>query len=161
MKCQLCGGPTATARENVHYAASGLPYVTLVGVKVTRCSNCGAFGVDIPSVEELHRTLAVAVVTKRARLVPVEVRFLRKWLGWSGVECAAHMGVTSETVSRWEAGSLGVGASADRLLRLMVVNRAPVQDYSLESLKTIGDSTSRPFRLAVKADRKGWRLVAT
>jgi len=160
MNCEQCGGPTTTARENFHYSASGLPNVTLIGVQVTRCPKCGAFEVDIPRIEELHRTIAGEVVTKRAPLTPAEIRFLRKWLGWAGVDFAAHMGVTPETVSRWETGSLGVGASADRLLRMMVVNRAPVQDYSLEMLKAIDESASTPFRLGVEADEKGWHAVA-
>ncbi|MCU0229744.1 MAG: helix-turn-helix domain-containing protein [Acidobacteria bacterium] len=57
---------------------------------------------------------------------------MRKGLRWSGVDIAAHMGVTPKTVSRWENGSLGMGAAADRLIRLMIVAQAPVQDYSLE-----------------------------
>ena len=160
MNCEQCGGPTTTARENFHYSASGLPNVTLIGVQVTRCPKCGAFEVDIPRIEELHRTIAGEVVTKRAPLTPAEIRFLRKWLGWAGVDFAAHMGVTPETVSRWETGNFGVGASADRLLRMMVVNRAPVQDYSLEMLKAIDESASTPFRLGVEADEKGWHAVA-
>ena len=160
MNCEQCGGPTTTARENFHYSASGLPNVTLIGVQVTRCPKCGAFEVDIPRIEELHRTIAGEVVTKRAPLTPAEIRFLRKWLGWAGVDFAAHMGVTPETVSRWETGNLRVGASADRLLRMMVVNRAPVQDYSLEMLKAIDESASTPFRLGVEADEKGWHAVA-
>ena len=160
MTCEQCGGLTTTARENFHYTASGLPNVTLVGVLVTRCPKCGAFEVEIPRIEELHRTIARAVVMKSAPLTPGEVRFLRKWLGWSGVDFAAHMGVTPETVSRWETGSLGMGAAADRLIRLMIVTQAPVQDYSLELLKAIDEKATAPFRLGVEADEKGWHAVA-
>lgn len=160
MNCDQCGGPTTTARENFRYAASGLPNVTLVGVQVTRCPNCGAFEVEIPKIEELHRTIARAVVKKPAPLSPEEVRFLRKWIGWSGVDFASHMGVAPETVSRWETGALKMGASADRLLRLMIVNRAPVEDYSLEMLKAIDESVSAPFLLGVEADALGWHPVA-
>jgi len=160
MSCEQCGGPTTTARENFHYTASGLPNVTLLGVEVTRCPTCGAFEVDIPRIEELHRTIAGAVVTKRAPLTAAEIRFLRKWLGWSGVDFAAHMGVAPETVSRWEKGSLGMGAAADRLLRMMVVNKAPVEDYSLEMLKAIDESAPATFRLGVQADEHGWHAVA-
>jgi len=160
MICDECGGPTMTARENFLYAASGLPNVTLVGVLVTRCPKCGAFEVEIPRIEELHRTIARAIVTKPAPLTPAEIRFLRKWLGWSGVDFAAHMGVTPETVSRWETGNLGMGAAADRLVRLMIVNQAPVQNFSLELLKAIDEKASVPFRLGVEADDKGWHSVA-
>ncbi|MBZ5637306.1 MAG: helix-turn-helix domain-containing protein [Acidobacteriia bacterium] len=160
MTCEECGGPTTTVRENFHYTASGLPNVTLVGVLVARCPKCGAFEVEIPRIEELHRTIAGAVVTKPAPLTPAEIRFLRKWLGWSGVDFAAHMGVTPETVSRWENSNLGIGAAADRLLRLMIVNQVPVQDYSLEMLKAIDEESAVLFRLGVEADEKGWHAVA-
>ena len=70
------------------------------------------------------------------------------------------MGVAPETVSRWEKGSLGVGAAADRLLRMMVVNKAPVEDYSLEMLKAIDESAPATFRLGVRADERGWHAVA-
>ena len=32
--------------------------------------------------EDLHRAIAGAIVSKRARLMPAEIRFLRKLLGW-------------------------------------------------------------------------------
>lgn len=160
MRCEQCGGRTKTTRENFRYTASGLPNVTLVGVSVTRCPKCGAFEVEIPRVEELHRTIARAVVKKPAPLTPEEVRFLRKWMGWSGVDFASHMGITPETVSRWENGNLKMGAAADRLVRLMVVNRAPVEDYSLDMLKAIDERASAPFLLGVEADAKGWHAVA-
>lgn len=160
MNCDQCGGPMNTTRENFLYTASGLANVTLVGVQVTRCPKCGAFEVEIPKIEELHRTIARAVVKKSAPLVPDEIRFLRKWMGWSGVDFAAHTGVTPETVSRWENGNLKMGAAADRLLRLMVVTRAPVEEYSLELLMEIDEAVSAPFRLGVEADAKGWHPVA-
>ena len=69
-------------------------------------------------------------------------------------------GVAPETVSRWEKGSLSMGAAADRLLRLMVVNKAPVEDYSLEMLKAIDESAPATFRLGVQADESGWHAVA-
>ncbi len=160
MTCGQCAGEMKTDRENFLYAASGLPSVTLVGVEVSRCPRCGEFEVAIPRIEELHRTIARAVVRKPAPLSPAEIRFLRKWLGWSGIDFAEHIGVAPETVSRWENGATAMGAAADRALRLMVVTQAPVQDYSLDLLKTIDEKQSAPFRLGVRADETGWHAVA-
>ena len=61
---------------------------------------CGEHEVAIPRIEDLHRTIAQAVIAKRERLTPAEIRFLRKFLGWSGADFAAHVGTTPETVSR-------------------------------------------------------------
>jgi len=94
-------------------------------VEVDRCPKCGAVEIVIPRIEELHRALALAILRKRGRLAAPEVRFLRKYLGWSGADFAKHMGVDAATVSRWENEEQPMGPVADRLLRLMVVTREP------------------------------------
>jgi putative zinc finger/helix-turn-helix YgiT family protein len=149
-----------TARENFKYVASGLPYITLVNVEVSRCSACGEFEVTIPYIEDLHRTIAYAVAAKKARLAPEEIRYLRKWLGWSQTDFAAHAGVDPATVSRWENDSVAMGGSAERLLRLLVTTREPVQKYSLDILKQIDDKKTPPIRLGVQAEAGGWRVAA-
>jgi putative zinc finger/helix-turn-helix YgiT family protein len=156
MKCDECGEPMTSARENYSYTASGLPYVTLVGVEVRRCKACGEHEVVIPKIELLHRTIALLIVGKKTRLTAAEVRFLRKYLGWSGVDFAKHMGVTPESVSRWENDREQMGPVADRLLRLMVVTRSPVSDYELDTLADLEDE-SAPLRLRVEPARNGWR----
>jgi putative zinc finger/helix-turn-helix YgiT family protein len=155
MNCPDCNQPMTSADENYGYAASGLPYVTLVGVEVRRCAACGEHEVVIPKIEQLHRTIAMAVVEKRSRLTAAEIRFLRKYLGWSGVDFARHMGVTAESVSRWENDREQMAAVADRLLRLMVVTQAPVSDYSLDALVDL-DEKSAPVRLRVAPKKGGW-----
>jgi putative zinc finger/helix-turn-helix YgiT family protein len=146
-----------SARENFSYKASGLP-VTLVDVEVRRCKECGEFEVVIPRVDDLHRTIARAVIAKRSRLTPAEIRFLRTRLGWSGTDFARHMGVKAETVSRWENGHDQMSPSADRLLRLMVVTRQPVSDYSLDSLVNV-DAAAKPTKVRAKVSKEGWEAA--
>jgi putative transcriptional regulator len=137
MTCVQCGARMETRRENVRYDLVGLPNVTLVGVKVARCPECGEHETIIPNLEGLHRALASAVIRKPTALTGDEIRFLRKFLGWSGVDFARHIGATPETVSRWERGSAVMSSSADRLLRLMVVTGTRISDYSLEMLQSL------------------------
>lgn len=161
MKCVVCGATMKTSRENVRYAACGLPHVTLRNVEVSRCPQCGEEEVAIPRIEALHKAIAQALITKSFRLDAAEIRYLRKYLGWSGVDFADHMGTTRETVSRWENGTAQIGPQADRLLRLMVVTKAPVSDYSLETLKAISAAKSSPaLRLGLKVERDGWYAEA-
>jgi putative zinc finger/helix-turn-helix YgiT family protein len=155
MKCPDCNEPMTVTQENYSYEGSGLPYVTLVGVEVRRCAACGEHEVVIPKIEQLHRTMAMAVIEKRTRLTAAEIRFLRKYLGWSGVDFARHMGVTPESVSRWENEREQMTAVADRLLRLMVVTKTPVSDYSLDALLDL-DEKQTPVRLRVAPKRGGW-----
>jgi putative zinc finger/helix-turn-helix YgiT family protein len=133
----------------------GLPGVRLQ-TTVARCSKCGANEVKIPNIEGLHRAIARMVIAKDARLSGAEVRFLRKVLGWSGSDFAAHMGATPETVSRWETDTAPIGPQADRLLRLMVMTSDPVADYrKLDLLKAVAKAKPAVVRLIAKADNKG------
>ena len=109
-----------TKRENYRYEAVGLSGITLQGVEVSRCGKCGEYEVAIPRIEDLHRAIAEAVISKKDRLTAAEIRFLRKHLGWTGAEFAAHFGAARETVSRWENGTSPMGSTAERLLRMVV-----------------------------------------
>lgn len=158
MKCLKCGGGLRSRREALPYRACGLPHVRLVGVEVRRCRECGRREVAIPHVEKLHRALADAVVRKPSRLTAEEVRFLRKSLGWSGQDFARHMGVSPETVSRWENGREPIGPTADRLLRLMVAAGRPLDRYDVGALAAIRTRPS-PVRLRLAPSRADWRAA--
>jgi putative zinc finger/helix-turn-helix YgiT family protein len=149
--------------ENHRYTESGLPNVVLVGVEVRRCRNCGESMVAIPHIEELHRALAMTLIRQTGRLAPSEIRFLRKWLGWSGVDFASHMGVAPETVSRWESmeNPKPMGGTAERLLRLAVAHGQPIDQYPIGMLLEINDEqTSNAPLLAMKPERAGWAPTA-
>jgi len=161
MACPACGGTSIKAtRENFRYDAVGLPRVTLASVEVSRCLRCGEYEVAIPQIGDLHRAIAGVVIAKRERLTPAEIRFLRKFLGWSGSDFAAHIGSAPETVSRWENGSAPMGVTADRLLRLMVAPRVPGADFSLATLRVIAREPPRPVRLRVELADGRWRAQA-
>jgi putative zinc finger/helix-turn-helix YgiT family protein len=155
MKCIECGDKVTTSRENFRHEALGLP-VTLVGVEVSRCAACGLSEVSIPALEGLHRTIAVTLVTKTARLCGPEIRFLRKQLGWSGAELAEHLGITRETVSRWEQGSAPIGATADRLLRATFA-LATGLSLSTETLREIARDEPVPFAPRFRHQSIGWK----
>ena len=161
MKCLVCGATMKTTRENVRYAACGLPHVTLRNMEVSRCPQCGEEEIAIPRIEALHKAIAQALITKPFRLDAAEIRYLRKYLGWSGADFAEHMGTSRETISRWENGTVPIGPQADRLLRLMVVTKAPVSDYSLDTLKVISvEKPSHSLRIGLKVERGGWYAEA-
>ena len=160
MKCPQCGHPMNTGRENYLYKESGLPNVTLVGIEVSRCPSCGEHEAVIPRIEQLHRVIGTAIARKRPGLTPAEIRFLRKCLGWSGAEFSAHMGVSAETVSRWENGSATMGSAAERLLRLATLTREPAADYSLGLLKDMARTEPVAQRLQVRVEKGRWSAEA-
>lgn len=154
--CFECGTRMRMKRENYKYDASGLPGVTLRAIPVARCPHCHEVEVHIPNIEGLHRALALAIARKTERLTAEEIRFLRKYLGLSGVDFAQHLGVAPETVSRWEQGKTAMGTTADRLVRMLALTREPVSHYPLEMLKCVAQTDPKPLRLDLKPGDGGW-----
>jgi putative zinc finger/helix-turn-helix YgiT family protein len=149
-----------TQRETYLYSESGLPNVVLANVEVRRCQECGAHELVLQNVAELHRAIAHAVIQKPASLSGAEIRFLRTYLGWSGADFAAHMGFDPSTVSKWENDKDGIGPSSDRVLRLMILHRAPVENYSLDELMKIENRRAPPWEVKLRPKNRGWELTA-
>ena len=112
--------------------------MTLVGVELRTCPECGEREVAIPRVEMLHRMIARNIIKSQAVLSPEEIRYLRKWLGYSSTDFALVMGVRPETVSRWENtdAAFPMASTADKLLRVLVATREPVDKYPIDLLRT-------------------------
>jgi len=149
-----------SGRENYLYRESGLTHVTLVGIEVTRCARCGEHEAVIPKIQQLHEAIAAALSRKAARLLPEEVRFLRKHLGWSGGDFAAHLGVSRETVSRWETGAAAMGPIAERLLRLATATREPGMTDNLSMLRHVGRGRPAPGSLQIVLKKGAWNAKA-
>lgn len=156
--CISCGATMTSGREKYRYVESGLPNVTLVNVEILRCPKCGEFELVIPKMAQLHRFIAGVLANKTERLTNHEVRFLRKHIGWSGVDFARSFGVTPETVSRWESGAQSMNSMAERLLRILSMDREPIRDYSiLEKLGSESPRKPRPIHVAMERE---WALAA-
>jgi putative zinc finger/helix-turn-helix YgiT family protein len=149
-----------SGRENYLYRESGLARVTLLGIEVGRCPRCGEHEALIPNILGLHEAIAAALARKTARLLPEEVRFLRKQLGWSGGDFAAHLGVSRETVSRWETGAAAMGTVAERLLRLATATRGPGTTDSLSMLREVGRGRPAHASLLVALKKGAWSAQA-
>jgi putative zinc finger/helix-turn-helix YgiT family protein len=149
-----------THTEDYKYDWCGLPDVTLRSVTIDRCLRCGEEEVSIPSVESLHRVLAHAVASKPSRLSPPEVRFLRKYLGLSGINFARRLGVTQESVSRWENGHEQMTAPTEKLIRLLVEFSHPVADYSVEALDNISANVGQ-LQLLAESRQGAWMTSTT
>jgi putative zinc finger/helix-turn-helix YgiT family protein len=160
MKCESCGAQTKSGRENYRYTECGLDSVTLMNVEVRRCPECGDYEVDIPRMEELHCLIAQEVASKGPRLTAQEIRFLRKYLGFSGVDFAATLDVTPETVSRWEGGKKQMSPISERALRLMVFVRSPIEEYPLERLAEVAQGEAIPLRMRLRESRSKWKAEA-
>ena len=150
----------STRQENYRYEESGLRYVTLMGVQVSRCAECGNYEVSIPKLEGLHRLIAKTLIEKLTRFTGAEIRFLRKSLGLSAADFARRMGVTIETVSRWEHDAVAIGPQADRLLRLLVAQGRLAMHYPEEKLAQINTKKASETKLGMRLEDEEWAVVA-
>ena len=159
-KCNECGGQVEQSIGTYLYDAEGLK-VTLQEVPVTRCDGCGGTGVVIRGIAKLNRAIASAIIREPGRLLPAEVKFLRKSLGWSGNDLALNLGVDAATVSRWENGHDPIGPQADRLIRAMVVLESPIPDYAAHNLRNVTKAKREPAPMRfARSKSKSWGIVA-
>lgn len=114
-----CGGTMEGRKGGYKYTESGLDSVVLKDILVFHCPKCNAVVPEIPAVGILHRVLALKIILKRAFLTGDELRFLRKFCGYSVAEFAEIMGSSKAVVCRWETSEHGAGT--DRIVRLLVL----------------------------------------
>jgi putative zinc finger/helix-turn-helix YgiT family protein len=157
--CLQCGTAMKVRRENYSSDLFGVP-VTLVGVRMYRCPNCGEFEVEIPNPEGLHAVIARHLIGKRARLTGREIRFLRKYLDYSSSDFASTIGVTPETISRWEKDKERIGPAADRLLRMFILYTKSGENYPIANFAKISSHISAPMQFGVKSANNEWREAA-
>lgn len=122
MKCDRCGKTTITKKRQMYqYVESGLDNLYLENIEVRVCKSCGDRFPRIPRINELHDTVARAIVLQPYPLSGKDIRFLRQHLGLKAREWAALMPVDVTTLSRWESGEQKIGPQSDSLIRLLYI----------------------------------------
>ena len=117
-------------------------------------------GVAIDDVDGLHRAIARRLVHARRPLAGKEVRFLRKELDLAQEGLAALLGCTGQTVARWEKGETAIPGAADRLVRLLYLEREEGRPRIQELLEALAEEdASRAERQLFEAEH-GWRPAA-
>lgn len=126
---------TMKSESTVHkYKECGLDNVILHGVKVNKCEACGELYFNFGNVDKLHSLIASSLIKKADPLSGKEIRFLRKFLGFSGAVFAKLVGYEVEHLSRIENGKTSVQETFDRLVRALVMERLPEREYMLQDL---------------------------
>jgi transcriptional regulator with XRE-family HTH domain len=102
---------------SVPYPECGLDNVMLTKVPIWECVN-GHRDVQIPAVDGLHLVLAQVVVGQPWPLKGQDIRFLRKYLGYSARQFSERLGLHYTTLSRMENGHDRIERDKDALIRL-------------------------------------------
>lgn len=145
----------------VLYKACGLENVFLRGGYTTRELN-GECYMAVQDAEDLHRAIAEYLVLHQKNLVGREVRFLRKHLGVSQAELADCLGVSDQSVARYEKSDEPMIGPGDRLLRLLVLAKlhgGPVMVAEVIRSIRQSDSTNKDS-LVLERGEEGWKIAA-
>lgn len=152
-KCVLCGHTGLDRRiEQINFNQ-----VALVEGVVYQCPSCHERFDGFERVEELSKAVAHHIARQVERLTPAEIRYLRKYLGYSSVDFASFLGVTPETVSRWESevNPKPMKLATEKLLRYMALNDRPITDYGLDRA---GSSTAKPAVPLFRTLKGAWAV---
>ena len=154
MTCEVCNTKLVerivTLDSPYHYTISGLSDVFLTGIIVRRCIHCATESPIIPRIAELHKVIAESLADKPGLLTSEEVRYLRKYAGFSSKRFAVLIKVSASHLSRFENGSYKrLGAPSDKLARAVAMS-ASGEQYVQRVLMQVADDLIK----AQKAARK-------
>jgi len=105
-----------------HYRACGLDNVYLRSGYEQKIVG-GETYTAVQDADELHTAIAEHLVLRRKLLRGQEVRFLRKFLGWTQADAGDALGVSDQSVARYEKDQVALEGSTDRLFRLYVLGK--------------------------------------
>jgi DNA-binding transcriptional regulator YiaG len=125
----------------------GIPVILIDAAYVAQSGDSS--GVVVPDVAGLEASMAIARVMDDFKLGGKEFKFLRKAIGIKAVDLADFLGVTPETLSRWENGKEPISTNAERVMRMRTYHslrdKAPGVKADLDTLLNM---KFKPVRLA-------------
>jgi putative zinc finger/helix-turn-helix YgiT family protein len=161
--CLECGAAMRSSKADFRYPVARAWSITLADAPMKVCTKCGERVVTISKPMALQRTIVRELVQKQGPLVGAELTFLRKRLGFNGVQLAERLGVTAETFSRYETDRNLLPAAPDHVVRMLVASL--YLDEGKETFAAIVEKTAKgdrsPLALTVHCDKSGtWRRAA-
>ncbi len=152
MRCG-CGEQATIVCGDYLFVECGLTNVTLRGVELLKCDQCGSSTPVLSKINNLMRVIASALVLKPSQLTGKEIRFIRKYIGLTGEQFGKKLGLTKQHVSRIENEKHPVGAQTDRLIRFLAISansnlKNEIQRL-FERLETIKD---KPLQERIEID---------
>lgn len=142
------------------YLACGLDNVFLTSGYVRR-ERGGQWMTSVEDAEGLHAAIAKYLVLRRKQLCGKEVRFLRKHLDLTQAGLGKLLGVTDQSVARYEKEQTCFEGAADTLLRLLVAGHAVGDLDPLKIIEEIraSDDAAEP-QMVLEHEGDHWRMAA-
>jgi len=127
----------ALCAEPLHYTECGLDNIYLKnGFRLYR-EDDGEESLSISDVDGLHRAIGLHIVLEKKAPSPKEMRFLRDELDMSQAELARILGVSDQSVARWEKGHCEANGGAVFALRMIYLLSLLPQEEREKVMATI------------------------
>jgi len=145
-----------------HYSECGVENIYLSnGFKCIETSRGKA--ISIKDIDGLHKAIGTYLITSKKDLSGEEIRFLRNEMLMSQSTLAQLLGVTEQTVLRWEKGKTTIPKSAEFLVRLLYHEYLHDKEGNLSNmLKKIANMENELSEEPIyfKDTGKGWTTAA-
>ena len=146
-----------------HYTESGLLNVYIEGILV-EVDDDGDEIVTIPAVNELHRTIALGIVSHAKGIAGEELRFLRTEMGLTQAELAALVHRDKQTIGRWERNEIEIDSSAEALLRRFAIEKLELPtETGIDELsrRSVPTADEQPIKIQrMKDHARPYELIA-
>ena len=110
----------AHSPEPLHYTQCGLDDVFLVNGFSREETDYGP-ATSIHNVDRLHHVIGMHIVRHKKTLSAKEMKFLRRQMNFTQRELGNAMGVTAQTIARYEKDEAPVSGPVNRLIRIFYV----------------------------------------
>lgn len=132
-KCE-CGGETKAGAERLSAVVGGRRFRASITAPI--CRRCGESFVDARLLERFDVAIACDLAT-RGPADGETFRFLRKAVGLPAAKLASLLGVSAETISRWENGQRDVDGPSWITVGSLVLEHAGRPTSTLERLTAL------------------------
>lgn len=139
IRCTACGRPvTRSTLHEYQDEHMGIPIVLYDAAIEERCEHCNCSSIEIPDLKGLIAAIAVCRVMVDQKLRGKDLRFLRTALGMTARSFAELVGVSGETISRWENDKEPITPSTEKLIRLtagaLLEDQAPAVTFDQKKI---------------------------
>lgn len=132
-----------------HYTECGLQNVFIEGLGIV-IDDDGDEIITIPAVNELHKLIALGIVSHEHGISADELRFLRTEMGYTQAELATLVHHDKQSIGRWERGEYDIDSSAETIIRRLAIEKLELetsQGMDVLSRRSIPTVKTQPINI--------------
>lgn len=114
--------PLESKMTSHHYTECGLQNVYIDGLSPV-FDDVGDEVIIIPAINELHKMIALGIVSHKHGITGDELRFLRTEMGYTQAELAVIVHHEKQSIGRWERGEYEIDSSAEAIIRKLAIEK--------------------------------------